>query len=400
MSKDRRVTLIIEGTYPWYRGGVSEWVWRYLLSFPDYNFDIIQVATDPYQKSDLTAALYPIPEQVKSFYRIPPPSQDSSGYPLLTDWFAGYRSALLPIASQGEVIHVTNTGFAGWIGGQISKVVQHPLLLTEHALYWKEVESGATALECGYRIPVDVEKRQRLSRFFQKTARSVYANADSVVSVSRVNMPEQSKLGAEAPQYIPNGVPVDWLQAGMAKQRHEKGSDVLTVGWIGRCAEIKNPLLFFEVVDKMLAIRQDRMRFIMMLADSGENELANEVRKMGESHPDVELIWNKPSIQYLKSMDALCITSNNESQPLVLFEALATGALPFGWKVGDADKTFGIFVEKEISADNLGKVLLELWNAPTSWNTELDRRMALIREQHTWPTIFAEYRTLLDHLVT
>ena len=405
MNKERRITLIIEGTYPWYRGGVSEWVWQYLKSFPEYAFDIIQVATDPYQKTDLSTALYPIPDQVTSFFRIPPPSQDPSGYPLLNAWFDHYRSSLLPIALKGQLIHVTNTGFAGWLGAIISAEVQHPLLLTEHALYWKEVESGATALECGYRIPVEPAERKRLAQFFQDTAQVVYARSGSTVSVSRINMPEQRRLGAKDPFYIPNGVSGKWIDeyrnpADMSAKLHRIESDILTIGWIGRCAEIKNPLRFFELAEKIREKNPDNVRFIMMLADSGEHDLAEEVVKMGETHEYIELIWNQPSIRYLNSMDALCITSHNESQPLVLFEALAVGALPFGWRVGDADEIFGIFVEKEESADNLSEVLLRLWNDPQSWKKELGQRMTLIREQHTWSTIFAKYRTLFDHLIT
>ena len=46
------VLLIIEGTYPWYRGGVSEWVYQYLKALNNYDFHILQVATDEFQQLD------------------------------------------------------------------------------------------------------------------------------------------------------------------------------------------------------------------------------------------------------------------------------------------------------------------------------------------------------------
>ena len=67
------VLLIIEGTYPWYRGGVSEWTYQYLKAMKLYDFHILQVATDEFQQLDPENALYPLTQNVKSFTRVPPP---------------------------------------------------------------------------------------------------------------------------------------------------------------------------------------------------------------------------------------------------------------------------------------------------------------------------------------
>lgn len=383
------VLLIIEGTYPWYRGGVSEWVYQYLKALNNYEFHILQVATDEFQQLDPYSALYPITDNVKSFKRVPPPVLSGNWNTSKNTWFHSIIEDI-PTAPY-SFIHVTNTGFAGWLGKKIAEVFMAPLVLTEHALYWKEVEKGAVALECGYQIPNKFESKLEIVRIFKDIAVEVYKAAEKVISVSRVNIPSQIEFEALSPLYIPNGIPKELLDPKKSRDKNP------VIGWIGRCAEMKNPKLFFEIVH---AFRNSAIKpkFLMLLSDANERELENEVKELSSSFPEVEVIWNKKAHDYLHNLDMLCITSHNESQPLVMFEALSHKALPVGWEVGDLTSEFGFVVPRGTSTQTLVSEIALLWNQREKFENIIDEKYELVAFEHTWEGIFDKYDKLFQEV--
>lgn len=392
MNKENSsILLVIEGTYPWYRGGVSEWVYQYLNALPDFDFHILQVATDEFKQLDPYSALYPITQNVKSFTRISPPDLNTSWDSDKEIWFESIVHEIPDI--EFSLIHVTNTGFAGWLGTRITKDRSMPLVLTEHALYWKEVEKGAVALECGYQIPETFEAKSQIVSIFKEIASEVYKASQSVISVSRINIPFQKEYGAVNPSYIPNGVPADLLEERKVRAENP------VIGWIGRCAEMKNPLLFFEIVAEFryLNIPAD---FIMMISDANEKELEKEVKQLAVKYPEVRMIWNESAQQYLHELDMLTITSHNESQPLVMLEALSNKALPIGWEVGDLTNEFGFVVPKGTSIQTLVNEVNLLWNDKKRFEEEVQNKFELIKQDHTWNSIFAKYDILFKNQTT
>ena len=384
------ILLIIEGTYPWYRGGVSEWTYQYLKAMKLYDFHILQVATDEFLQLDPENALYPLTQNVKSFTRVPPPILKSNWDSVKETWF---QSIVESVPGFGfDAVHVTNTGFAGWLGIKISKVFETPLVLTEHALYWKEVEKGAVALACGYQIPDNFEAKSEIVNIFKEIASDVYNSAEEVVSVSRVNIPAQIKYGAEFPRYIPNGIPEELLSP------EKKRAENPVIGWIGRCAEMKNPKLFFEVVEYFKRVDLEPS-FLMMLSGANELELEKEVEELSKEYPEVTMIWNEPAHKYLHEFDMICITSHNESQPLVMFEALSHKALPFGWEVGDLTSEFGFVVPKNTSTQTLVEQVALLWNDSDKFEELTESKFNLVSSKHTWGSIFYEYDKLFKELL-
>ena len=98
-------------------------------------------------------------------------------------------------------------------------------------------------------------------------------------------------------------------------------------------------------------------------------------------------------------MDALCITSHNESQPLVLFEALAKKVLPIGWEAGDVTGKFGLILPAGKPPADLADAFADLWSRADVWKTEVNRRFAMVKSTHTWQQVFGDYRSLfLSHL--
>ncbi len=388
------VLLLLEGTYPWYRGGVSEWVARYLEAFPDYQFKILQVATDEYLNRELNASLYEIPDNVVSFVRIPPPDLSRDWREESVDWYHKNEPEIIPLLKNVHAIHVTNTGFAGWLGTVLSRELRVPSILTEHAIYWKEIDMGAIALECGYKIPSEISEKHRFVEMFRSMAKEIYRNADRIISVSECNIGEQEELGARNSVHIPNGV----SEAFFNDSSLDADRKALTIGWIGRCANMKNPLRFFTLIDAFRKQESFPVSFVMMLSDAGEKNLEGDVRKKAEKYPELKIIWNQPAIRYINEMDALCISSYNESQPLVLFEALASKSLPVGWKAGDANEKYGIFIEQESEAGPLRDKISELWLDTRKWAEEVESRFQYLKTQHTWQIIFGRYRKIFEEM--
>lgn len=386
-----RILLIIEGTYPWYRGGVSEWVYQYLKHLQDVDFSILQIATDEFQDLDPQKALYPITENVQEFIRISPPDFKGRWKEYCEKWFIEISDKIQFADTYFDAIHVTNTGFAGWLGSRISDRMSTPLLLTEHAIYSKEVEMGAVALECGYQIPGNYAEKESIAAAFRQMASFTYQHADQIVTVSESNIPFQRSLGAEKVQYVPNGIPGSWLRSP------KKRNNAPVVGWVGRCAEMKNPLAFFQFVEQFRE-REIEPIFKMLLSDANEVELANKVRDKASDYPEVECIWNQSAKEYFADFDFLLITSNNESQPLVMLEALANRALPVGYKVGDLTEKYGLVFEPGDSISTVVDDMIKLWADVNGFEEFLEPRYQVVKDEHTWEFVFNQYKTLLEDL--
>jgi len=375
-------------------GGVSEWVHQYVQAFDDTIFHILQVATDQYLNATIDDALYSVPGHVESFTRIPPPDLTNDWRTESQHWKQNVWEDVVPVASNTDLIHIANTGFAGWLGKEVAEATQKPLLLTEHALYWKEIDMGAVALECGYKVPNEEHSKQNFVSMFDSMAREIYSASNIVISVSECNIPEQRKRGATDIQYIPNGIPKEWLQSS-----HRSDSKKITVGWVGRCAEMKNPLKFFDVIEAFTTISEQEVQFVMLACDANEPELAASVKERSRDYPQLDLVWNRSAEEYIDRLDALCITSHNESQPLVLFEALARNVLPIGWQAGDVSEKYGLIVDRETSVETLVEQILELWQQPERWKGMVQSRHKLVVKHHTWENIFEEYRAILNKLI-
>ncbi|CAB3791028.1 GT4 family glycosyltransferase PelF [Pararobbsia alpina] len=88
------IALLLEGTFPYVRGGVSSWVDQMIRSFPEKTFAIVFIGS---REEDYQGALYTLPENVVHFethylYRFDPPPLAE---PALGDPEAFERSAAL-----------------------------------------------------------------------------------------------------------------------------------------------------------------------------------------------------------------------------------------------------------------------------------------------------------------
>lgn len=385
------ILLIIEGTYPWYRGGVSEWIFQYLNHLSDYQFTIVQIATDEFRHLDPSEALYPLTSNLKDFIRIPPPDLLNEGEHEGFSWMQQQLNCLDDLLTPFDLIHVTNTGFAGWLGAELSKRTETRMVLTEHAIYWKEIEMGAIALECGYKIPEQRIAKEKVIRAFKDYADLTYRASDQIISVSRSNIPFQQALGAIDIKYIPNGIPAeDLIKENSSQKKHQRP----VIGWVGRCAEMKDPLRFFSFAEAFEGLKIDPI-FKMLLSDANEKELERQVREEASVHPYVECIWNQDARGYFQEFDFLMISSHNESQPLVMLEALAQMALPVGNQVGDLTDEFGLVFPKGTEDRKMAEAVMELWNDQDGFVEYLEERHNRVAGHHTWEKIFSQYKSIM-----
>lgn len=385
------VLLVIEGTYPWYRGGVSEWIYQYIRNCSNFEFDIVQIATDEFFGLNPENALYPLPENINRFVRIPPPEMEIDWEEASGKWWANVQAENQTLSPDYDIVHVTNTGFAGWLGIKLSQSLNLPLVLTEHAIYWLEIQKGAVALECGYKIPDHEDGKEQVVRTFKEIARDVYEQSRQVITVSECNIELQEQLGGKNIKYIPNGIPRGWLN-----YKKEPGENMV-LGWVGRCAEMKNPLQFFEFV-RLANELGFSAKFLMLLSDANEKELEREVREMAKGFPSVTLVWNQPSKEYYHLMDFLFITSHNESQPLVMFEALSKKVLPVGRIVGDLTEKYGLVFGSDTTDKEILQAVIKLWQNKTEYSSYLNNRFKTVEEEHTWENIFAMYEHLFREI--
>jgi len=391
------VLLILEGGYPWYYGGVSEWTHQYLRNLGSFDFSILQITNAPWDTASFEKAIYPLNKNIISFDRITAPELDENISDRRIQQWINDHLKRISSSQTPDVIHITNTGFAGLLGSKLADQLAKPLLLTEHAIYWKEIELGAQSLECGYQITSHDEHKKQIKNLFRHISKRLYQDADEIVSVSESNLPWQEELGATDVRYIPNGIPSDFL----AKNRiiREADEHIPIVGWIGRCAHIKQPLRFLDLVKGLSHVMNGRIHFKMLLSDSGEDGLKAEILRKSRDIENLDLFWNEPSEDHLPSMDALFITSQSESQPLVMLEALGKKVLPFGWEVGDATGEYGIFEPQDTPMYELAEKFKKLWKSPVKWRKVVDSRFKKVESNHTWEYIFDRYKDTMTDLI-
>lgn len=152
------VCLILEGTYPYLTGGVSAWVQTLLTGLPDLTFGLIHLSAGRQHPAPMR---YAPPPNLMEFV------EWSLDLEMAGLWQRGGNDECRPVfpppqtslhpciaapLPQARVYHALSTGFAGLLGCQIKAATQRPLILTEHAIYWREVQAGANELECGFRV--------------------------------------------------------------------------------------------------------------------------------------------------------------------------------------------------------------------------------------------------------
>ncbi|CUS94652.1 GT4 family glycosyltransferase PelF [Candidatus Kryptonium thompsonii] len=243
------VCLILEGTYPYVVGGVSKWTHALVKNLSEIEFSIVHLHSGEERKIK-----FEVPENVKSIVEI----DVRNGFGFRFD----FRD-LIDVVPEAKVYHSLSTGFAGLLGLQVKSVKNKPLVLTEHGLYWKEIEFGVDEVECGFKIfknlrekeKVCVERRRYLE-IFKEIAKKCYLGADVVTTVCRYNLEQQLSLISNGKnstdlnlkfRVIENFVEPEFFGTVVRKVRSEK-----VISFIGRVVPIKDVKTFIRAMPLIL----------------------------------------------------------------------------------------------------------------------------------------------------
>ncbi|MFQ5595367.1 MAG: GT4 family glycosyltransferase PelF [Anaerolineae bacterium] len=359
------VCLILEGTYPYITGGVAAWVQSLLTGLPDLTFAIVHLSAGDNQPSHARYTLppnlveivdWPLDVGEARVWRNKESGRQESHLPLSP-------APLLPISSapvhpctpapplpcppaplpDARLYHALSTGFAGLLGCQVKQALGRPLILTEHGIYWREVQAGAYELECGFQIaPIGQDGiglqalRDHWRVALQDAARQAYAQADVITTVCQANARLQFALGAPPLRchVIPNAV--DWPALAPKEPRVPVGDGAYRIGFIGRVVSIKDVATFLEACQLVASALPGAEFYVIGPLDhdpayatrcrqrAADLGLGDQVTFTGETDPG----------PWYRRLDVVVLTSLSEGQPLVLLEAMAAGVPVVATAVG------------------------------------------------------------------
>jgi glycosyltransferase involved in cell wall biosynthesis len=231
------------------------------------------------------------------------------------------------------VYHALSTGFAGLLTGQITEQNGQPFILTEHAIYWREIAEGTTEVECGFQVIRQTKRtevaalRHHWTATFRQLARLAYAQADAIVTVCQSNRSLQLSEGADPQKcrVIPNGVPVD---ASIVAPNHKPFSNGQPrIGLVGRVVPIKDVETFIQAAH-LLSQQLPEAEFVVVGPTDQDDAYYRQCRHVAdELGMDGRLTFagELPPHECYTGLDAMVLTSRSEAQPLTVLEAMSIG---------------------------------------------------------------------------
>lgn len=321
------ICLILENTYPYVTGGVSNWVQMLISGLPEFDFSIANLYTGVEPKQ----LKYEIPKNVKQINKISIMADEKN-------------SDLLRQVSkvpQANIYHALSTGFAGLFGSEIKRQKKLPFILTEHGIYWHEVALGADELECGFKIIKTREGEIVLGRTwaswlktFKDFARETYLCADEITTVCRSNLKKQISLDADANKcsVINNGVN---QQNFLQKNEKIKPENPVKIGLVGRVTPIKDIETFIRAcynVKKEIP----RAQFYIIRPTDHDQAYFQKCLELRDKLNLTDLIFmgEMDTSQIYQQFDLIVLTSKSEGQPFVLIESMAAGVPVVATDVG------------------------------------------------------------------
>ena len=321
------ICLILEGTYPFVTGGVSHWVQMLVSGLPDYEFSIAHI----YTGAEPNLNRYVLPENIKKIHKIPLTINESNSN---IEIAANNK----PIA---DVYHALSTGFAGLLAGEIKQRQNKPFILTEHGIYWHEIELGVDEVECGFKVIQTSDGKLQLGKTwenwldtFKNIAKNAYAQADEITTVCDVNKKKQLQLNADDKKcsVIHNGVDLSIFN-NFAKQNRAAGPP--NIGLIGRVTSIKDVETYIKAC-KIVKEKITNAKFFVIGPIDHDKKYVRKCQQLVEQLKLKDFIFTGETeiTEYLKILDLVVLTSKSEGLPFVLLESMAAGVPVVATDVG------------------------------------------------------------------
>ncbi len=364
------VCLVVEGSYPYVTGGVSQWVDAVLRAHPDVRFAVAHVSDEVVPSH---ASVYDLPANTRLVHVPVDPD------PLIPP--AGAEDRL----PEARVYHAACTGAAGELARRVAAGSGAGFAITEHGIAWREAwwapagckggsnqgvfgckggsNQGVFGCKGGWNhgvfgckggsnqgvfgckggsnqgeLPVwTPAERDAHAAAIGRMARATYAEADAITSVCGPNARLQRAAGAPAPRLrvIPN--PVEAPDGG--PEEH----DGLLIGFVGRVVAIKDVETLLRSWALVAEARRDA-RFVVVGPTHHEPDYADAcvalARELGLGDR-ITFTGTAAPAPWYRRMDALTLTSLSEAQPLVALEAMAHGVPVVATDVGGCREAIG-----------------------------------------------------------
>ena len=317
------MALVLEGTWPYAIGGVSTWVDGLLRGLPGVRFGVVH----------LYAGDAPGPARLA----VPPNVVWQRDLRLPDDLAAVDPAALARAVPPAGLVHALSTGFAGLVGAEVKRQRGAPLVVTEHGVYWHEVAQGAPELETGLRlVGVDASggnpcaSRAGWVARFQDYARTAYAAADAVTTVTEANRALQSALGFDGALVVPNGVAPPAGEGPLSADElarldpSARLAAAFRVGFVGRVTPLKDVHALVRAFAQM-ATPGARLHLVGPADDHGYAAGCRALAADLGVADRVHLTGVQPVGLWLRHLDAVVLASRSEAEPLALLEAMAAG---------------------------------------------------------------------------
>ncbi len=311
------ICLILEGTYPYRTGGVATWTDNLVRGLPEFTFSVAHL----YYGQEPAQTKFLFPQNLVSVQCI---SLNDSRTSVT-------MQSLVDMLPEARLVHSLSTGIAGMLGTESKLRKKLPFVLTEHGIYWHEVELGVDELECGFKI-VKTEHGELLlgktwadwNSSFRDLARRAYGSADVVTTVCSFNQSLQQSLGAPASKsfIIPNGASIPSNHNGRSRLHESKTYPrIALVARVSRIKDVKTFLRACSIVQQDLP----NAEFIIVGPTDHDERYADECKELADELLLRRVMFTGEATveQFYPSIDIAVLTSVSEAQPLVILEAFA-----------------------------------------------------------------------------
>ena len=337
------VCLILEGISNFKKiGGVSSWFRDLISSLPEINFSVINFSN---QKN--TIFINEEYKNLKYFKNI-----QVKEYPFtIEEIISIMKNKDIPHA---DIFHATSTGCASLYGMYLSELNKKPLLLTEHAIYWKEALE-THELECGIKF-----NENEAVKILKKIARNAYDKSFKITSPTNFTRDLQINNGADPDKCIV-------IKNGIDTKKYKFKSDRFPpnrVGFVGRITRIKNIEHILEIFVELIKMKNDYKFYIIGPVD--DVKYFKEIKKRSvQLGLDKHIVFTEEieRDKWTELIDILLMSSKMETQPYVILESLSSGILPVVNNVGGISETInnaGILFQNDTQPDIIASRIIEI----------------------------------------
>ncbi|MCX7568885.1 GT4 family glycosyltransferase PelF [Tumebacillus sp. DT12] len=381
-----KVTLLLEGTYPYIQGGVSSWTHTLIRTLSDCEFSILYIGAT---RNPNAKYRYTLPDNVVSVQEVYLHEQEETPG-RLRGWRKKEREEMVRFFKTGELPSretlltvrswrktptaeaILEEEWAWNVSLDVYRSLPIPPALVDFVWNWRAMwlpllrlmrapippgqlmHSASTGYAGWYGAIMNRlegtslvvtehgiytrEREEEIVRaewvslplkswwndFFAAVGRAAYDQATFITTLSVVNRRAQVKYGArdEKIRLIPNGV----NPVTFAGVRPTAGRP-FTVGAILRVVPIKDVKTLLRAM--AVVLRQEPDAKLMLIGPQDEDpEYYEECLALIDSLGIAEaIIWTGPVniLEYLPKLDCIVLTSISEGQPLVMLEAMAAG---------------------------------------------------------------------------